>query len=58
MGWIANVIVGVIGSILGFWLAGVLGIAPAGGVLRFVIAVAGAMLLIVILSALGILKKR
>lgn len=58
MGWIANVLVGVVGSILGFWLAGVLGIAPAGGVLRFIIAVAGAILLILILSAVGILKKR
>ena len=50
MGWIANVLVGVVGSILGFWLAGVLGIAPAGGVLRFIIAVAGAILLILILQ--------
>jgi uncharacterized membrane protein YeaQ/YmgE (transglycosylase-associated protein family) len=57
MGWIANVLVGVVGSILGFWLAGVLGIAPAGGVLRFVIAIAGAVLLIVILRAVGLLKR-
>lgn len=57
MGWIANVLVGIIGSALGFWLAGVLGIAPAGGILRFVLAVAGAVLLIVILRALGVFKK-
>jgi uncharacterized membrane protein YeaQ/YmgE (transglycosylase-associated protein family) len=57
MGWIANVLVGIIGSALGFWLAGVLGIAPADGVLRFLIAVVGAVLLIVILRALGVFKR-
>jgi uncharacterized membrane protein YeaQ/YmgE (transglycosylase-associated protein family) len=57
MGWIANVLVGVGGSMLGFWLAGLLGIAPADGILRFVVAVAGAMLLIFILAKLGVLKK-
>lgn len=57
MGLIANVLVGVVGSALGFWLAGLLGMAPAGGILRFVVAVLGAVLLIVILRALGIFKK-
>ncbi len=57
MGWIANVLVGIVGSALGFWLAGVLGIAPTGGILRFVVAIAGAVLLIVILRALGVFKK-
>jgi uncharacterized membrane protein YeaQ/YmgE (transglycosylase-associated protein family) len=57
MGLIANVLVGVIGSLLGFWIAGLLNIAPTGGVLRFVIAVAGAALLIAILRALGVFRK-
>ena len=57
MGWIANVIVGVVGSLLGFWVAGLLGIAPADGILRFVVAVAGAALLIFILRALGVFQK-
>jgi uncharacterized membrane protein YeaQ/YmgE (transglycosylase-associated protein family) len=57
MGWVANVLVGIIGSLLGFWLAGVLGIAPADGILRFVVAVIGAVLLIVILRALGVFKR-
>ena len=57
MGWIANVLVGVVGSLLGFWIAGVLGIAPTGGILRFVVAVAGAVLLIFILGKLGIFRK-
>jgi len=57
MGWIANVLVGVVGSALGFWIAGALGIAPAGGILRFVVAVVGAVLLIVLLRALGVFRK-
>jgi len=57
MGMIANVLVGVIGAEVGFWLAGALGIAPSGGILRFVVAVLGAALLIFILKALGIFKK-
>lgn len=51
MGLIANVLVGVGGSLLGFWIAGLLGIAPAGGILRFMVAFAGAVLLIFILSS-------
>ncbi|MFA5941288.1 MAG: GlsB/YeaQ/YmgE family stress response membrane protein [Sinimarinibacterium sp.] len=57
MGWIANVLVGVVGSALGFWIAGLLGIAPAGGIIRLAIAVAGAALLIFILSRLGIFRR-
>ena len=57
MGLIANVLVGVVGSALGFWLAGMLGITPAGGILRFVIAIAGAALLIFILGKLGMFRK-
>ncbi len=57
MGLVANVLVGVGGSLLGYWLAGLVGIAPAGGILRFVIAVAGAALLIFILRKLGVFGK-
>ena len=57
MGLIANVLVGVVGSSLGFWAAGLLGIAPAGGLLRCAVAVAGAALLIFILGKLGIFRK-
>ena len=57
MGLIANVLVGIVGSSLGFWLAGVLGIAPAGGILGFLVAFAGAALLIFILGKLGIFKR-
>jgi uncharacterized membrane protein YeaQ/YmgE (transglycosylase-associated protein family) len=57
MGLIANVLVGVVGSSLGFWIAGSLGIEAVGGILRFVIAFAGAALLIFVLGKLGIFKK-
>ena len=57
MGMLANVLVGIAGSALGFWLAGMLGISAGGGLIRFVVAVAGAALLIFILRALGIFKK-
>jgi uncharacterized membrane protein YeaQ/YmgE (transglycosylase-associated protein family) len=57
MGWIANVIIGVVGSLLGYWVAGLVGIVATNGVLRFVVAVAGAVLLLIILSLLGVYPK-
>jgi uncharacterized membrane protein YeaQ/YmgE (transglycosylase-associated protein family) len=57
MGMIANVLVGIVGAALGSWLAGALGIAASGGIMSFVVAIAGAVLLILILRALGIFKK-
>lgn len=57
MGLIANVLVGVAGSFVGFWAAGALGLAATGGVVRFVVAIVGAVALIFILRALGIFKK-
>ena len=56
MGVIANVIVGVIGSSLGFWLAGVLGFAAYGIVAQWAVALAGAALLIFLLKKLGLFK--
>lgn len=57
MGLIANILVGVVGSLLGFWIAGAVGATPTGTITRFVIALLGAVLLIVILRAIGVLKK-
>jgi uncharacterized membrane protein YeaQ/YmgE (transglycosylase-associated protein family) len=57
MGWIANVLVGIVGSALGFWLAGMAGIEASGGILRFLIAIAGAALLIFVLSLLGVFRR-
>ena len=56
MGIIANVLVGIVGSALGHWLAGMLGIA-AGGIGAWIVALGGAIILIAILRALGIFKK-
>ena len=56
MGLLANVIVGIIGSSLGFWLSAQLGLASSGPIVSWVVAVIGAALLIVILKAVGIFK--
>lgn len=57
MGLIANVLVGVAGSLLGFWITGLLGIEPTGGILRFLVALGGAVLLIFVLGKVGIFRK-
>ena len=57
MGLVANVLVGIVGSLLGSAVAVGLGIAPAGGMTSFLVALVGAIALIFILRALGILKK-
>ena len=55
MGLLANIIIGIVGSLLGYYLAGALGIAAAGP-LRWVIGVLGAVALIGILKALNVFK--
>jgi uncharacterized membrane protein YeaQ/YmgE (transglycosylase-associated protein family) len=55
MGLLANIIIGIVGSLLGYYLAGALGIAAAGP-LRWVIGVLGAVVLIGILKALNVFK--
>lgn len=56
MGIVANVVVGVIGSSLGFFLAGMLGFAAYGVIAQWAVAVAGAAVLIYLLKALGLFK--
>ena len=56
MGIIANIVVGIVGSFLGFWLAGVLGFAAVGAVARWIVAVIGAAIFIGILKMLNIFK--
>ncbi len=56
MGILANVGVGVVGSMLGYWIAGLLGMAPTG-ILRFLVALGGAALLIFILQKVGVFRK-
>jgi len=56
MGLIANIVVGIVGSFLGFWIAGRLGFAEGGAIVRWLIAIGGAVVLIAILKALNIFK--
>jgi len=56
MGLIANVIVGIVGSALGVWVAGLLGLEVAGGIVQWLVAIGGAVLLILILKMLNIFK--
>lgn len=56
MGIIANVVVGIIGSLLGFWVAGLIGLNASGTIAGWLIAIAGAVLLILILKGLKVLK--
>jgi uncharacterized membrane protein YeaQ/YmgE (transglycosylase-associated protein family) len=57
MGVLANVLVGVVGSVLGFWLAGLVGLAPSGGIMRFAVGFGGAVLLIFLLRKVGVFRK-
>src|SRR5215475_5694830 len=56
MGIIANIVVGIIGAVLGFWLAGALGIVAGSRVGGWIISIIGAVVLIAILKALNIYK--
>ena len=54
MGIIANIIVGIVGSGLGHFLAGLVGLEAYGPAASVAVGIGGAVLLIVILRALGI----
>jgi uncharacterized membrane protein YeaQ/YmgE (transglycosylase-associated protein family) len=56
LGVLANMLIGIVGSILGNWLAGVLGLAVAGSPARWLVGLLGAMLLILLLRGLGALR--
>ena len=56
MGILANILVGIVGSWLGFWIAGLLGFATTNAIAGYVVAILGAAVLIGILKALGIFK--
>jgi uncharacterized membrane protein YeaQ/YmgE (transglycosylase-associated protein family) len=56
MGILANIVVGIIGSFLGFWIAGLLGVAATDNIVRWIVAVVGAIILIAILKLLNIFK--
>ena len=54
MGAIANILVGIVGSILGFWLAGILGLGVGSPIAGWLIAIGGACALIFLLQAAGV----
>jgi uncharacterized membrane protein YeaQ/YmgE (transglycosylase-associated protein family) len=56
MGIIANIVVGIVGSALGYWVAGLLGLGGGSPIIGYLIAFGGAVLLIVILKALNVFK--
>jgi uncharacterized membrane protein YeaQ/YmgE (transglycosylase-associated protein family) len=56
MGILANVLVGIVGSSVGFWLAAVLGFGAYGPIAQWAVAVAGAAVLIFVLQKLGIFR--
>ena len=56
MGILANIVVGIIGSFLGFWIAGLLGVAATDTIVRWIVAIVGAVILIAILKLLNIFK--
>ena len=57
MGILANVIVGIVGSVLGNAIAKGLGLAYQGAVAGWIVAIVGAALLIALLRALGVFSK-
>lgn len=56
MGLLGNVVVGIVGSALGHWLAPKLGIGEGSDVMRWLVSIGGAVLLILILKVLGVFK--
>jgi uncharacterized membrane protein YeaQ/YmgE (transglycosylase-associated protein family) len=57
MGILANVLVGIVGTALGHWLAGLLGLTAYGPIVSWLVAIGGAVLLIFILQRLGLFRK-
>lgn len=59
MGCLWNIVVGVVGAALGTWIASALGVRVSDGfsLIGFLISIGGAVLLVVLLRAIGILKR-
>jgi uncharacterized membrane protein YeaQ/YmgE (transglycosylase-associated protein family) len=57
MGIVANVIIGIVGSLLGHALANRLGVGGGSQLAQWVISILGAVLLIALLRALGVFRR-
>jgi len=58
MGIVANVLVGIVGSFIGHAIANEMRLGPRGSLASWVVSILGAALLIAVLSALGVLRRR
>ena len=58
MGVLANMLVGEVGSVLGLGLPAVLGVPVSGTPARWVVPLIGALVLIAIVRALGMMRPR
>jgi uncharacterized membrane protein YeaQ/YmgE (transglycosylase-associated protein family) len=57
MGILANVLVGIVGSYLGRFLADAAGVTARGGAAGWLVSIVGAVLLIAVLRALGVFGR-
>jgi len=57
MGLVANIIIGVIGSLLGHWIGGVMGFEAESGLARWALSLLGAILMIGLLRMLGVFRR-
>ena len=56
MGIIANILIGIVGSVLGSWLAAQLGVPTTSALVGYLISIMGAVILIAVLKMLGVFK--
>jgi uncharacterized membrane protein YeaQ/YmgE (transglycosylase-associated protein family) len=56
MGCLANIVIGVVGSSIGFWIAGLLGLTSTSAVVGYLVSIAGAAILIALLKVFGFFK--
>jgi len=56
MGVLANIVVGIVGAVIGGWLFGVFGLTAYGLVARLIMYVIGAAVLIAILKAVNVYR--
>jgi uncharacterized membrane protein YeaQ/YmgE (transglycosylase-associated protein family) len=56
MGCLSNVVIGVVGSLLGAWAAGALGFTSSSAIVGYIVSILGAAVLIGLLKAFGFFK--
>jgi len=56
MGCLTHIVIGIVGSALGFWIAGLLGLTATSAFAGYLVSIAGAAILIALLKVLGFFK--